>query len=50
MKTEWLSTNVTAIGSPSRAKSVFWAILGAFWLIWVAIVAGEPLCDLETPS
>ena len=51
MKIEQLSTNVAAIGSPARAKAeLFWVILGVFQSIRVAIVVGEPLCDLETPS
>ena len=51
MKTEWLVTNVTAIGFPASAESeLFWVILDLFWLIRAAFVVGEPLCELEMPS
>ena len=51
MKTEWLVTNMTAIGFPARAESeLFWVILDVFWLIWAAFVVGEPLSDLGFPS
>ena len=51
MKIEWLNTNMTAIGSPAKAESeIFWVVLGVFLPIWAAIVVGEPLCELETPS
>ena len=51
MKTEWLNTNVTAIGSPARAESeLFWVILDVFCPIQTTFVAGKPLCDLEMPS
>ena len=50
MKKEWLSTNATAISSSARVESeLLWAILGVFQPIRVAIVAWEPLCDMETP-
>ena len=50
MKIVLLNTNVTAIGSPARAKTeLFWVGFGVFQLIRVAIVLGEPICDLETP-
>ena len=53
MKIEWLIADVTAVGSPTstRAESaVFCVILDVFWPLWATLVAGEPLCDLETPS
>ena len=39
----------SAIRSPARSESeLFWVILGIFWPIQAATVAGEPLCCLET--
>ena len=46
MKIEWLITDPTAVGSPTRAESIFGVIFDSFWLSWAAFVAGEPLCDL----
>ena len=44
-------TNTAAVGSPSRAESeIFWNSIVFYWKSWVTFVAGEPLCDLETPS
>ena len=43
--------DVTAIGSPDRAKcAILEMILGDFWLIQAVFVAGQPLCDVVTPS
>ena len=51
MKTEWLVTNMTAIGFPARAESEFFGVvLDVFWPIRAAFVVGEPLCELEMSS
>ena len=53
MKTEWLVTDVTAVGFPGRAEC---ALLGGdfgwvlFWPIQAVFVVGEPLCGVRTPS
>ena len=50
MKTKWLVADETSVGSPDRAeRDIFGVILDAFWSIQATFVAGEPLCDLETP-
>ena len=50
MRIEWLVSDVTPIVSPERAeRDIFGVILGVFWPIQTANVAGESLCDLETP-
>ena len=48
MKTEWLSTNVTAVRSPVRAKSNIFRWFWLFWPIQAVFVVKQPLCDLET--
>ena len=53
MKIEWLSTDVTAVGSPDRAEhAIFESDFGwAFcWTIQAIFVVGEPLCDVRTPA
>ena len=46
-----LIANITADGSPAGAESaVCRVIFDALWQIMGPFVAGEPLCDLETPS
>ena len=47
MKIKWLVANVTAVGSPDR---VYRANFGGRGPIQAVFVAGEPLCDVETPS
>ena len=49
MKLEWLITAVIAVWSPVRAEHVFWVISGIFQPFQVALVVGEPLCDMEIP-
>ena len=42
MKTERLVTNVTAVGSPDRAKrDILGVILDVFWSIQATFVVGE---------
>ena len=51
MKTEWLVTDVTSVGSPARVeRAIFGVILGVFWPIQAVFVVGEPLCDLGINS
>ena len=52
MKIELLVTNVTAVGSPDRAKRAIFRVMlaGRFWPIQAVFVVGEPLCDVRTPS
>ena len=53
MKTKWLVTDVTAVGSSGRTEC---AILGGdfgwacFWPIPAVFVVAEPLCDVGTSS
>ena len=50
MKTEWLVTNVTPVGSPDRAESVILGvILGVFLPIQALLVIGGQLGDLRFP-
>ena len=47
MLIEWLIADVTSVGSPARAGGVILGmILGVFWPVQTAIVAGKPLCDV----
>ena len=51
MKTEWLATDVTSVGSPARAEqAVFGGVLGVFWPIQATFVIRKPLCDVSTKS
>ena len=53
MKTEWLVTDVTAVGSPDRAERAILGVIlaGRFFLPnQVVFLVGEPLCDVATPS
>ena len=51
MKTEWLVTDVTPVGSPNRAEDNFLGfILDVFRPNQAVFVVGEPLCDVGTPS
>ena len=51
MKIKWFVSDVTAVGSLTRAESeIFWMILDVSRAIQGAIVVGQPLCDLEMPS
>ena len=47
MKTEWLVSDVTSVGSPDRAECVIYFEDGfrRFWPIQAIFVVGEPLCD-----
>ena len=50
MEVEWLFADVTPVGSHDSAeRSILRMILGIFWPIMAAFVAGEPVCDVETP-
>ena len=44
MKIEWLAANATDTGTPTRAERDVLGQVGPLF------VAGEALCDLETPS
>ena len=51
MKTEWLVTNVTSVGSTDRAeRAIFLGFLGIFRPIQAVFVAGEPLFDVGISS
>ena len=53
MKIEWLVTNVTAVGSPDRAKRAILGVILAgdfFCPIQAVFVVKEPLCDVKNPS
>ena len=52
MNIEWLNTDVTAVGCPDRAERAILGVIlaGLFWPIKAICVAGEPLCDVGTPS
>ena len=53
LKTEWLISDVMAVGSPDRTKRAILGMIFArcfFWSIQATFVVGEPLCDLGTPS
>ena len=51
MKIKWLIANVTAAGSPARAKrDILEVMLDVFWPIQATFVIGEPFCDLQIPS
>ena len=50
-QSDWLSTNVTRVGSPDRAEcDILGVILGVFWPIQATIVVGQPRSDFEVPS
>ena len=50
MRIEWLTTNITDVGSPTRVESeMFWMIVDIFWTSLDAFEVRDPLCDLETP-
>ena len=50
MKTEWLVSNVTAVGSPRRAENaVRETISGVFWPIEAVVVVG-PFWDVAYSS
>ena len=41
MKTEWLVTDVTSVGSPDRVEhGIFVVILGVYWPIQATFVVG----------
>ena len=50
MKIGWLITNVTAAGSPSRAKRDFFGDFDIFLPIQAAFVIEETLCDMQILS
>ena len=51
MKTEWLVTAVTTVGSPDRAEDkMLRLILDMFWPNQATFVVGEPLWDVRDPS
>ena len=51
LKTKWLVANVTAAVSPDRAEpGILGITLDVFWLIQVAVVVGEPICDAGIPK
>ena len=51
MNMELLIADVTFVGSPARAEcELLGMILDVFWPVQLAIVVGEPLCDLRIPS
>ena len=51
MKKDSLVINVTAVGSPDRAKpAILGVIFGIFWPVQATFVAGEPLCDVGTTN
>ena len=52
MKIEWFNTNVTAVGCPDKAEPAILGVIlfGLFWPIQAVFVAGEPHCDVGTPS
>ena len=51
MKTDWLDTNVTTIGSHDRVeRDILGMILDVFWPIQATFAARVPLCDVGTPS
>ena len=51
MKTEWLVTNVTPVGSPERAeRDILGIILDVFSANSGRFLVMEPLCDVGNPS
>ena len=53
VKTEWFVANVTAVGSPDRAKHAILGVILAgrvFGQIQDIFVVAEPLCDVGTSS
>ena len=52
MKIVWFISDITAVGyrtHMSKKCCFFWVILTFVWPIRVTFVAGDSLCDLETP-
>ena len=50
MKLNGLVADVTAVGSLSEQKVKLLGCFRKFWWIQAPLVAGEPLCDLNTTS
>ena len=50
MKTEWLTVDVTSVGSTDRVERDILRVLLVFLPVQATFVVGEPLCDLGIPS
>ena len=50
MKIEWLVDNITAVGSPDKARVYFGGDFGRSWSIKDTFVFGGLLCDVRMPS
>ena len=51
MKIKWTIGDVISVGSPTRAeRAILGVVLNVLRPIQVTFEAGEPLCDLGTPS
>ena len=52
MEIEWLVTDVTVVGSSSRAVHAIWGVILArlVWPIQATFLVGAPLCDVVTLS